>query len=394
MINFDIKNQADIIFGRNAEDQIADLIKENGGTRVLIHHVSEPFVQPLIDKLTGLMRDAGLYVVDLGGVVPNPRIEKVNEGVALCKKEKIDFVLAVGGGSVIDSSKLIALAADYDGDAWDYCIGKAQVNHRPLPLGVVSTFAGTGSENTAGLVINKESEHAKRGLEHDWIKPRFSVLDPELTMTIPPFQTACGIADITSHLTEDYFTPDTDSLLARNLLTAGLRTAIECAKAVMADPKDYEARSNLMFLSPMAINGFLKPGRSGDWACHAMEHKMSGDWDIPHGAGLAVVTPVWMRYIYRDYLDQFVNYAVDVWNVENDPDDPEKVALAGIAEVENYFYNVLKLPRKLSDLGVKNISEEELATVVKKNFQYGNDTIGRMAPLYYEDVYKIYKECM
>ena len=130
----------------------------------------------------------------------------------------------------------------------------------------------------------------------------------------------------------------------------------------MADPKDYEARSNLMFLSPMAINGFLKPGRSGDWACHAMEHKMSGDWDIPHGAGLAVVTPVWMRYIYRDYLDQFVNYAVDVWNVENDPDDPEKVALAGIAEVENYFYNVLKLPRKLSDLGVKNISEEELAT--------------------------------
>lgn len=393
MVNFSIKNQTDLIFGTDAENQVADLIKEHGGTRVLIHHVSEPFVLPLIDKLTAIMRDAGLYVVDLGGVVPNPRIEKVNEGVALCKKEKLDFVLAVGGGSVIDSGKLIALAADYDGDAWDYCVGKA-VDHRPLPLGVVSTFAGTGSENTAGLVINKESIQAKRGLEHDWIKPKFAILDPKLTMTIPPFQTACGIADITSHLTEDYFTPNPDSLLARNLLTAGLRTVITCGTAVMQNPADYEARSNLMFLAPMAINGFLKPGRYGDWACHAMEHKMSGDWDIPHGAGLAVVTPVWMRHVFRNYLDQFVNYAVDVWGIENDPSNPEQVALSGIAALEHFFYDTLQLPRTLSDLGVKNISEEELVTVVKKNFQYGNDTIGRMAPLYYNDVYTIFKECL
>ena len=393
MVNFSIKNQTDLIFGTDAENQVADLIKEHGGTRVLIHHVSEPFVLPLIDKLTAIMRDAGLYVVDLGGVVPNPRIEKVNEGVALCKKEKLDFVLAVGGGSVIDSGKLIALAADYDGDAWDYCVGKA-VDHRPLPLGVVSTFAGTGSENTAGLVINKESTQAKRGLEHDWIKPKFAILDPKLTMTIPPFQTACGIADITSHLTEDYFTPNPDSLLARNLLTAGLRTVITCGTAVMQDPADYEARSNLMFLAPMAINGFLKPGRYGDWACHAMEHKMSGDWDIPHGAGLAVVTPVWMRHVFRNYLDQFVNYAVDVWGIENDPSNPEQVALSGIAALEHFFYDTLQLPRTLSDLGVKNVSEEELVTVVKKNFQYGNDTIGRMAPLYYNDVYTIFKECL
>ena len=393
MVNFSIKNQTDLIFGTDAENQVADLIKEHGGTRVLIHHVSEPFVLPLIDKLTAIMRDAGLYVVDLGGVVPNPRIEKVNKGVALCKKEKLDFVLAVGGGSVIDSGKLIALAADYDGDAWDYCVGKA-VDHRPLPLGVVSTFAGTGSENTAGLVINKESIQAKRGLEHDWIKPKFAILDPKLTMTISPFQTACGIADITSHLTEDYFTPNPDSLLARNLLTAGLRTVITCGTAVMQDPADYEARSNLMFLAPMAINGFLKPGRYGDWACHAMEHKMSGDWDIPHGAGLAVVTPVWMRHVFRNYLDQFVNYAVDVWGIENDPSNPEQVALSGIAALEHFFYDTLQLPRTLSDLGVKNVSEEELVTVVKKNFQYGNDTIGRMAPLYYNDVYTIFKECL
>ena len=393
MVNFSIKNQTDLIFGADTEDQVADLIKENGGTRVLIHHVSEPFVQPLIEKLTAIMRSAGLYVADLGGVVPNPRIEKVYEGVELCKKEKLDFVLAVGGGSVIDSAKLIALAAEYDGDAWDYCVGR-DVDHRPLPLGVVSTFAGTGSENTAGLVINKESIHAKRGLEHNWIKPRFAILDPKLTMTIPPFQTACGIADITSHLTEDYFTPNPDSLLARNLLTAALRTAVACGTAVMSDPKDYEARSNLMFLAPMAINGFLKPGRYGDWACHAMEHKMSGDWDIPHGAGLAVVTPVWMKHIYRQYLDQFVNYAVDVWGVKDDPEHPEQVALDGIAALENFFYNVLKLPRTLSELGVKDVSEEELKSVVQKNFQYGNDTIGRMAPLRYDDVYAIFKACL
>lgn len=393
MISFALRNQTDIIFGQDSINRVAELVHEFGGTRVLMHHVDEPFVQPLLQKIRGLLEESGLYVCDLGGVVPNPRVEKANEGAALCRAEKLDFVLAIGGGSVIDSAKLIALAADYDGDAWDYCVGKA-VDHRPRPLGVISTFAGTGSENTAGFIINKESEKAKRGQEHDWCKPSFCILDPKLTMTVPPFQTACGVADITSHLTENFFTPNPDSLFAHNLEVAGLRTAIECGRAVMANPKDMEARSNLMILAPMAINGFLKPGRSGDWACHAMEHKMSGDWDIPHGAGLAIVTPKWMRYIYKKQLAQFVSYAVDVWGVENDPSDPEKTALAGIEAFEDHFYNVLKLPRSLSDLGIKNIGEEEFVSVVKKNFQYGNATIGGMEPLYYDDVYAIMKQCL
>ncbi len=393
MKTFQLRNQTDLIFGVNEVSRVADLIKEFGGSRVLVHHAGEPFVLPLIEKIKGLIKDGGLYVTDLGGVVPNPRIEKVNEGIAICKKDQIDFILAVGGGSVIDSSKLIALGAGYDGDAWDYCVGKA-VDHKPLPLGVVSTFAGTGSENTAGLVINKESDHAKRGLEHDWIKPCFAILDPTYTLTIPPFQSACGIADIVSHLTEDYFTPNPDSLLAHNLLTAAIRTAVECGTAVMKDPKDFEARSELMILAPMAINGFLKPGRSGDWACHAMEHKMSGDWDIPHGAGLAIVTPVWMRHVYKEHIDQFVSYAEDIWGVEPDPENPDAVVMEGIARLEHFFYDVLKLPRKLSDLGVKNLSEEEIVSVVKKNFQYGNATIGRMAPIGYDTVYAIFKECL
>ena len=393
MNDFSLHLPTKIVFGRDAESKIGEEAARYG-KKVLLHYGGGSIKRSgLYDSVKDSLAKSGLEVFELAGVKPNPRLSLVREGIELCRKEGIDLILAVGGGSVIDSGKLIALAADYDGDAWDYCVGKA-VDHRPLPLGVVSTFAGTGSENTAGLVINKESIQAKRGLEHDWIKPKFAILDPKLTMTIPPFQTACGIADITSHLTEDYFTPNPDSLLARNLLTAGLRTVITCGMAVMQDPADYEARSNLMFLAPMAINGFLKPGRYGDWACHAMEHKMSGDWDIPHGAGLAVVTPVWMRHVFRNYLDQFVNYAVDVWGIENDPSNPEQVALSGIAALEHFFYDTLQLPRTLSALGVKNISEEELVTVVKKNFQYGNDTIGRMAPLYYNDVYTIFKECL
>lgn len=393
MIHFELKNATDLIFGADAEEKCADLVKECGGSRVLLHHAGEPFVMPLIEKVKDILEAGGLYCIDLGGVVPNPRIEKVNEGVALCKEHNIDFILAVGGGSVIDSAKLIAIGVGYDGDAWDYCVGKP-LDHRPLPLGVISTFAGTGSETTSGLVINKESEHAKRGLEHDWIKPDFAILDPKLTMTIPPFQTACGVADITSHLLENFFSPTENSDLAHNLHVAALKTAIKHGAAVAADPKSYESRSELMILAPLAINGILKVGRSGDWACHAMEHKMSGDWDIPHGAGLAIVTPVWMRYIYKKHLDKFVSLAVEVFGLENDPGDPEKVALAGIEALEHHLFDVMKLPSKLSGLGVKDLSDEALRTVVRKNFQYGNSTIGGMEPLNEEDCYAIYKACL
>lgn len=393
MIDFEIKNATDLIFGADAEEKAAGLVRECGGTRVLIHHSGEPFVLPLVEKVRGILTRAGLHAVDLGGVVPNPRIEKVREGVALCRREGVDFVLAVGGGSVIDSSKLIALGVGYDGDPWDYCVGRA-VDHRPLPMGVISTFAGTGSETTSGLVINKEDERAKRGLEHDWIKPRFAILNPALTLTIPPFQTACGVADITSHLLENFFSPTPHSGLADHLHIAALKTALSCGAAVAENPGDYEARSQLMILAPLAINGILKVGRAGDWACHAMEHKMSGQWDIPHGAGLAIVTPVWMRHIYKKHLDKFVSLAVDVFGLDNDPHDPEGVALAGIEALEHHFFQTLKLPPRLSGLGVTGVSDEELRTVVRRNFQYGNDTIGGMEPLNEADCYAIYRSCL
>jgi len=393
MIDFEIKNATDLIFGLDAEQKCASLIKECGGSRVLIHHAGEPFVLPLIQKVTDILTAGGLYCMDLGGVVPNPRIEKVQEGVALCKEHGLDFVLAVGGGSVIDSSKLISIGAGYDGDPWDYCVGRP-LDHKPLPMGVISTFAGTGSETTSGLVINKESEHAKRGLEHDWVKPNFAILDPALTLTIPPFQTACGIADITSHLLENFFSPVEHSDLSHNLHVAALKTVLKHGAAVMADPKNLDSRSELMILAPLSINGILKVGRYGDWGCHAMEHKMSGDWDIPHGAGLAIVTPVWMRYIYQKHLDKFISLAVEVFGLENNPAEPEKTALAGIDALEHFFYEVLKLPRKLDGLGIKDLTDEALRVVVKKNFQYGNATIGGMEPLSEEDCFAIYKACL
>lgn len=393
MIDFEIKNATDLIFGLDAEEKCAQLVKEYNGTRVLIHHSGESFVLPLVQRVKDILSTGGVSSTDLGGVVPNPRIEKVREGIALCRQEKVDFILAVGGGSVIDSSKLIALGVGYGGDAWEYCVGKP-VDHKPLPMGVISTFAGTGSETTSGLVINKEDEHAKRGLEHDWIKPCFAILNPKLTLTIPPFQTACGVADITSHLLENFFSPVKDSNLSHNLHVAALKTVLKYGAAVAANPADLEARSELMVLAPLAINGILKVGRYGDWACHAMEHKMSGDWDIPHGAGLAIVTPAWMRYIYKKHLDLFVSLAVEVLGLDNNAGSPAETALRGIEAMEHYFYDILKLPRQLSALGVTDVDDETLRTVVKKNFQYGNTTIGGLEPLTEEDCYAIYQACL
>lgn len=302
MINLVLRNTTDTIYGRGSVSRVAELVKQHGGTKVLLHHVSEDFIKPLVKEIQELLENAGIATVDLGGVVPNPRLSTVYEGIELCRREKVDFILAIGGGSSIDSSKAIAIGVPYDGDVWDFFTMKA-IHKAALPVGVVSTFAATGSECTVGTVITKEDEQLKRGVEDDnnhvMIRPKFAILDPVLTFTAPPFQTASGTADIISHLCENYFSADPDNDFSDHLCEAGLKTAIKFGPMVLNTPDDYEARGALMFLSGYAINGYLKFGRHGDWNCHALEHEMGGEWDIPHGAGLAIVTPHWMRYIYK-----------------------------------------------------------------------------------------------
>lgn len=393
MINYSLRYTTDTIYGKGSVARVAELIKKQGGTRVLLHHVSEAFIQPLVKEIEGYLDAAGIYHVDMGGVVPNPRLTTVYEGIELCRREKIDFILAIGGGSSIDSSKAMAIGTPYDGDVWDFFLMK-DAPKTAIPVGVVSTFAATGSECTTGTVITKEDEQLKRGVEADFLRPRFAILDPVLTFTAPKFQTASGTADIISHICENYFSADPDNDFSDHFCEAGLKTAIHFGPVVMKDPTDYEARGALMFLSGYAINGYMKFGRHGDWNCHALEHEMSGEWDIPHGAGLAIITPRWMRYIYKDHMDLFLRFATAVFGIPYDANDPERTALAGIEALEDVFYNKLGLPSTLRALGVpeEKMTDEILHKVCNRIFYYGTDVVGDMHPMREPDFFTILKQ--
>lgn len=392
MINFELKRQTDIIFGRGTENQCGKLLKELGGTKVLLHHSGEPFVLPLIEKVKNILREEKLEIVELDGVVPNPRLSLVYEGIELCRRERVDCILAVGGGSVIDSAKGIAIGTVYEGDVWDFYTGKYP--DRSLPLGVISTFAGTGSETTRASVITREADKLKRSADDaDVIKPRFAIMNPELTCSVPRFQTASGIADIMSHLMENFFSATEKSDFADKLLTAGLKTILKNGPIAVEKPDDYDARAEIMMVSPFAINGILKVGRQGDWACHSIEHEMSAEWDIAHGAGLAVVTPAWMRYVYKDNMKLFEKFAVNVFNIDYDFDEPEKTVLAGIDALERFFHQI-GLPTRLSGLVKEEISDETLR-MISERIPFGQDeTIGMIYPLRAEDCYQICKNCL
>jgi len=399
MINLVLRKNTDVIYGKGSVARVGELIKQHGGSRVLLHHVSEDFIKPLVKEVMGVLDAAGLTYVDLGGVVPNPRLTTVYEGIDLCRKEGVDFILAIGGGSAIDSSKAIAIGVPYEGDVWDFFTMKA--THKvALPVGVISTFAATGSECTVGTIITKEDELLKRGVEDSndnvLIRPRFAILDPVLTFTAPRFQTASGTADIVSHMCENYFSVDPDNDFSDHLLEAGFKTAIKFGPVVLEHPDDYEARGALMLLSGYAINGYMKFGRHGDWNCHSLEHEMSGEWDIPHGAGLAIITPRWMRYIYKEHLPIFLKFATSVFNIPYDADCPENTALAGIEALEDFFYNKLGLPSTLRELRVpeEKMTDEILHKVCKQIFYYGVDVVGDLHPMREEDFFTILKQCV
>lgn len=394
MTDFELRNIPDLIFGRGAEGRCGELMKEIGGSKVLIHHSGEAFVQPLIRQVKGLLQQEGLEYVELGGVVPNPRLSKIREGIQLCRDQGVDSILAVGGGSVIDSAKGIAMGVVYGGDVWDFYCGKA-VPQEILPLGVISTFAGTGSEFSRASVVTNEENGLKRSADDfDLMRPRFAILNPELTLTVPPMQTASGAADIMSHLCENYFTATKDVYLSHKLLAAGMHTVLKNAPIAVRQPDHYGARSALMIVAPFVISGLLRLGLVGDWACHLIEHEMSTEWDIPHGAGLAVITPVWMTYVYRQNIPLFAKFAVDAFGIEYDFEHPERTALDGISALRTFF-DSLDLPARIRDFHKGDISDETLRDMAKRIAYYGKEnTIGETFLLSEEDVYQIYKAAL
>lgn len=342
------------VFGHGAENQAGSLAKEAGAKTVLLHFGGGSAERSgLLGRVRASLKEAGLNVVELGGVKPNPRIDLAYEGIELVRKHGIDFILAVGGGSVIDSSKTIAASSAYDGDAWDLFTGKYQAKHA-LPIGTIPTIPAAGSEGSDSAVMNREIEGIvyKRSFGAECVIPRFALMNPELTWTLPADQTAAGVADIFTHVAERYFTNTQGTYLIDQFCEGIWRTLIRYAPIVLQDPSNREAREQIMWAGTVAHNNFVGVGRAQDWASHAIEHELSALYDVAHGAGLAVVLPAWMNHVYKHDIARFVRFATAVFGIENDPFDQERVALRGINALKA-FYSSLGLPTSLAELGGK-----------------------------------------
>ena len=360
MDNFMFYSPTCFVFGKDAENQAGALVKRFGGSRVLIHYGGGSAVRSgLIDRVQASLKAEGLPCFLLGGVKPNPRSGLVYEGISLCRKEKIDFVLAVGGGSSIDSAKAIAAGTVYDGDFWDFYSGKRI--EEALPVGTVLTIAAAGSEGSPDSVITREDGMFKRGASGDAIRPKFSILNPALTQTLPAFQTAAGITDIMAHLYERYLTNTKEVEVTDRLIEALLLTMIHEGPRVIANPDNYEARANIMWAGMMAHNNSCGVGRSQDWNSHNIEHELSALYDCAHGAGLAVTLPAVFAYVMKHDVMRFAQAAVRVWGCQMDFANPEATAREGIKKLQQFFISI-GMPRNFAELGAK---EEDIPALVK-----------------------------
>ena len=392
MYNFKYFTPTKVIFGKDTELQVADLIKEFGGKKVLIHYGGGSVVRSgLLKKVTDILDGAGISYVSLGGAVPNPHLGLVYEGIELCKKEGVDFLLAVGGGSAIDSAKAIGYGLANEGDVWDFYDYKRKAEGC-LPLGVILTIAATGSEMSDSSVITKEEGLVKRGYSSDYARPKFAIMNPELTMTLPDYQTACGCTDIMMHTMERYFTNGGNMEITDSIAEGLLRTVMTNAKILAKNPQDYDARAEVMWAGSLAHNGLTGCGSSGgDWMTHKLEHELGGLYDVAHGAGLAAIWGSWARYVYKECLPRFKRFAVNVMGVEAKGSD-EEIALKGIEAIED-FYREIKMPTNLRELGVK-ATEEDLVTMAHKCAVGVGGAMGSAKLLHEEDMLAIYRASM
>ncbi|MBQ6908300.1 MAG: iron-containing alcohol dehydrogenase [Clostridia bacterium] len=391
MFDFKYYTPTKVIFGKNTETKVADLIKEFGGKKILIHYGKGSVIRSgLMQKVTDTLDAAGISYVTLGGAVPNPRLSLVYEGINICKKEGVDFILALGGGSALDSAKAIGYGVVNAGDVWDFYAGKRKPEGC-LPIGVILTIAATGSEMSDSSVITNEEGLFKRGLNSDYCRPKFAIMNPELTMTLPDYQTACGCADIMMHTMERYFTQGGNMEITDALAEGLLKTVIKNAKILVNEPKNYDARAEIMWAGSLAHNGLTGCGSDGgDWSPHKLEHEIGGMFDVAHGAGLAAVWGSWARYVYKDCLARFKKFAINVMGAENSGSD-EEIALKGIEAMEA-FYREINMPTKLRELGV-NATEEQLSEMAHKCAMGVGGETGSAKRLKEEDMLSIYKAC-
>ncbi|MBQ9486255.1 MAG: iron-containing alcohol dehydrogenase [Selenomonadaceae bacterium] len=389
--NFEYYTPTRIIFGRNTEDKVADLIKRYGGSRVLLHYGGQSAIKSgLIDRVKKSLDDAGLFHVELGGVVPNPQLSKVRTGVGLGNLNQIDFVLAVGGGSVIDSSKAIACAlAELEVfDVWDLYDHKRKPT-ACLPIGVILTIAAAGSEMSDSSVITNDETNTKRGCHSSLFRPKFAIMNPELTFTLPDYQTACGCVDIMMHTMERYFTNGGNMEITDNIAEGLMRTVMRHAKILVTDPINYESRAEIMWASSLSHNGLTGCGNGGnDFASHSLEHELSGMFGVAHGAGLAAIWGSWARYVYKDCLPRFKKFALNVMQVEDAGSD-EEIALKGIEAVEN-FYREIKMPTSLKELGIEP-TDSQLVEMAHRCAVAVGGSRGSAKKLFEEDMLKIYQ---
>lgn len=390
MFNFNYYTPTRVIFGKETENQTGQLIKKAGGSRVLIHFGGQSAIRSgLIDRIKKSLDDAGIWHTELGGVVPNPRMEKVQEGITLGKDSRIDFILAVGGGSVIDSAKAIAYGlAEPDLDVWEL-FAHTRTAKACLPVASVLTIAAAGSEMSNSCVITNEKTGEKRSYNDDLARPVFAVMNPELTMTLPDYQTQSGCVDIMMHTMERYFTNGGNMDLTDGIAEALLCTVIQCAKILHADPADYEARAEVMWASSLSHNGLTGCGNDGgDFSCHMLEHEMGGMFDVTHGAALAAIWPYWARYVCKDCLPRFVKYAINVMKVEPGSTD-EETALKGIEAMED-FYRQINMPTNMKELGIEP-TEEQILEMTRSCAQAAGGKKGSAKILYPEDMAAIYR---
>ncbi|CRZ34628.1 hypothetical protein DFR55_101394 [Herbinix hemicellulosilytica] len=376
-----------VYFGRNSDDLIGEVLKEFGCKKILLHYGSGSAEKTgLLGKVRKQLDEAGLKYVELGGVVANPRIDLIRKGIEFAKKENVDFILAVGGGSVIDSAKSIGMGLANNMDPWDMIINQIKPT-RMFPVGVVLTIAAAGSEMSNSHVVTNPENHLKRSLNHDLLRPVVAFMNPENTFSVSKYQTACGIVDILMHTFERYFTPDEDNDLT-DRISEGLMVAVKNAGLVaINEPDNYEARATLMWASSLSHNGLTGCGKTAPFSVHKLEHDFSGLFDVAHGAGLAVLFPAWARYIYHYDIRKFSQFANRVMGIEMDHEHPEKTALKGIEALKQYF-KTIGMPTTMKELGIDPSDYEKIADMTTNG---GKIQIQSYIPLTKEDILNIYR---
>ncbi len=390
MKDFNFYAPTEIVFGQNSEEQVAGLVRKYGGQKVLVHYGGNSARRSgLLDKMFGLLRENNIPFVELGGVVPNPRLALVKKGIQRCRDEKGDFILAVGGGSVIDSAKAIGYGVGYEGEPWDFWMGKA-VPKSCLPIGAVLTIPAAGSEMSNSCVITNDANNDKRGINSNLCRCKFCIMNPERTFTLPTYQTAAGATDIMMHTMERYFTVYDDMTLTDALAEALLRTVKDSALEVMRNPMDYRHRAQIMWAGSLSHNDLMECGSTKDFATHKLEHELSAMFDVTHGAGLAAIWGSWARYVLPGHEARFARFAVNVMGVDNDFTDVRRTAEKGIEATERFFAQ-LGMPISIHELLGRDITDEEIEEMARRASHDSEISLGNIRVLKRADMVEIYK---